>query len=95
MALVVMAWMLWMMWKRALSPADSAMRYRVHSIKVKCEQWHPTKAGAIAAFEGAWKRAGIEPPLAYPPDVSGDCFTDNRIDYPYWAAWVRDGHGWV
>ena len=71
------------------------MHYRVHSMKAKCEQWYPTKAGAIAAFERACKRAGIEPPHDYPPDVSGDCFTDNQIEYAHWAAWVREGHGWV
>jgi hypothetical protein len=71
------------------------VHYRVHSKKVECGQWYPTKTEAIAAFERASKRAGIEPSHDYPPDVSGDCFTDNHIDYPHWAAWVRDGHGWV
>ena len=54
-----------------------------------------TKAEAIAVFERKCKRAGIEPPHDYPPDVSGDSFTGNHIDYPHWAAWVPDGHGWV
>ena len=64
-------------------------------MKAKCEPWYPTKVGAIAAFERACKRASIQPPHNYPPDVSADCVTDNHIDYPHWAASVRGGHGWV
>jgi len=52
------------------------VHYRVHSTKVKkCERWYPTKAQAIAAFERACKKAGIAPPLHYPPTVSGDSGT--------------------
>jgi hypothetical protein len=58
------------------------MQYRVHSTNVKCERWYPTEAEAIAAFEHASKRAGIEPPLHYPPSVSGDSITNNDIAYP-------------
>ena len=62
-------------------------------MKAKCEQWYPTKAGAIAASNAL--ASGRASPHDHPPDVSDDCFTDNRIDYLHWAAWVRDGHGWV
>ena len=73
------------------------MHYRVHSTKVKCLRWYPTKAEATAAFECASKREGIAPPLRYPPGVSGDCLTNNDIAYPRrtCAAGMREGHGWL
>ena len=41
---------------------QAGVHYRVHSTKVKCLRWYPTRAAAIAAFERASKRAGIAPP---------------------------------
>ena len=72
------------------------MHYRVHSTKVKCEHWYPTKPEAIAAFERARKRLGISPPAQY-PCVSGDSITNNDIAYPRCrgATGFRDGYGWV
>ena len=71
------------------------VHYRVHSTMVKqCEQWYPTKAEAIAAFERACKRKGLAPPLRYPPGVSGDSVTTNGIAYPRHTC-MPDGQGWV
>ena len=58
------------------------MLYCVHSAKVKCDRWYPTKAEAIAAFERKRKRAGIAPPLKYPPSVSGDADLEERHRLP-------------
>ena len=82
---------------RAQYSAHLAMRYRVHSTKVKPGHWYPTKAEAIAAFERQCKRLGISPPTQYPPRLSGDSITKNGIAYPRstCAAGMRDGHGWV
>ena len=73
------------------------VHYRVHSTKVKCQRWYPTKAEAIAAFERQCQRAGIAPPLRYPPTVRGDCASTNDVAYPRCrsAAGMRDGHGSV
>jgi hypothetical protein len=64
---------------------------------VKAYKWYPTKREAIAAFERGCKRAGISPPLRYPPSVSGDSITNNDIPYPRrtCAAGMRGGHDWV
>ena len=69
------------------------MHYRVHSTKVKCLPWYPTKAEAIAAFERASKRMGIAPPLHYPLGASGDCIATNELTYPRrtCAAGMREG----
>ena len=63
---------------------------------VKCLRWYPTNVQASAAFERACKRAGISPPLHYPPGASGDSITSNDLAYPRrsCAAGMRDGHGW-
>ena len=45
------------------------MHYRVRSTKVNTGRWYPTKQEAIAAFEPKCRRAGIAPPLKYPPTV--------------------------
>ena len=73
------------------------MHYRVHSTKVKCLRWYPTRGEAIAAFELACKRKGIPPPECYPPGVSGDSITTNELADPRRtsAAGMREGHGWV
>lgn len=73
------------------------MHYRVHSTKVKCLRWYPTRTEAIAAFEQACKQAGIQPPELYPPSASGDSITTNELAYPRrtCAAGMREGHGWV
>ena len=73
------------------------MHYRVHSTKVKCLSWYPTRAQAIAAFESKCKRMGIAPPECYPPGASGDSITTNELAYPRrtCAAGMREGHGWV
>lgn len=73
------------------------MHYRVHSEKVKCRSWYPTRGTAIAALKRACKEAGIAPPERYPPSVSGDTVTRIDLAYPrrIWAAGMRDGHGWV
>lgn len=73
------------------------MRYRVHSMRIRCKRWYPTKEAAIAAFERNCKRLGISPPRYYPPAASGDGFVDNAIAYPHYicAVGVRDGHGCV
>lgn len=71
------------------------MHYRVHSTKVKCLRWYPTRTEAIAAFERACKRMGIAPPESYPPGASGDSITTNELACPRrtCAAGMREGHG--
>ena len=73
------------------------MRYKVHCTRVKVEGWYRSTDNAIAAFERQCKRDGVEPPLQYPPGLSGDCFRGNRVAYPHRtsAAGRRDGHGCV
>ena len=73
------------------------MHYRVHSTKVKCLRWYPTKTEAITAFERQSKRPGIAPPARYSPSGSGDSITTNALAYPRstCAAGLREGHGWV
>lgn len=75
----------------------NGVHYRVHSEKVKCYRWSPSRGTAIAAFERACKQAGIAPPLNYPPASSDDKITRNDLAYPRHTcvAGVREGHGCV
>jgi hypothetical protein len=52
---------------------------------------------AIAAFEHQCEHLRLEPPLDYPPAVSGDTLEDSGIAYPRRtrAAGTRAGLGFV
>jgi len=73
------------------------MIYQVSSSKVSIKRWFESREEAIAAFEHECKRLGLEPPLHYPPAVSGDTSEDNGITYPRRkrAAGMRAGVGFV
>jgi hypothetical protein len=66
------------------------VRYRVHSMRIRCKRWYPTKEAAIAAFERNCKRLGISPPRYYPPavcpDISG---SETRASLERLQLWVR------
>jgi hypothetical protein len=71
--------------------------YQVSSSKVPIKRWFESREEAIAVFEHECKRLGLEPPLHYPPAVSGDTLEDNGIAYPRlkWASGIRAGVGFV
>lgn len=73
------------------------MRYRVYSMKVNPGRWYSTKDEAIRVFERHCRKAGLRPPLHYPPQVSGDFVSTNGLAYPQrkCMAGPRDGHGFV
>ena len=58
------------------------MIYQVSSSVVSIKRWFESREKAIAAFEHECKRLGLEPPLHYPPAVSGNTCEDNGIAYP-------------
>jgi hypothetical protein len=68
------------------------MSYMIQS-KIGETRLHHTMESAIDEFERICKRSRVQPPLHYPPEVSGDGTERFRWGIRYQGP--RDGHGTV